>query len=147
MFAISVRGLRKSYGDQVVLDGIDLDVRRGTRVRTARPERRRQDDGRQHPQHAVRPDAGQVTVGDADLAENPDGVRRAIGVTGQFSAVDDLLTGEENLMLMADLHHLPRSTGRAQAAELLDRFELTGAGGEDPPPPTRAACAASSTWR
>jgi hypothetical protein len=75
----------------------------------------------------ITPDAGSATVAGANLAENPDGIRRAIGVTGQFSAVDDLLNGEENLMLMADLHHLLRTTGRARAAELLARFGLTDA--------------------
>ena len=58
---------------------------------------------------------------------DPDGVRGAIGVTGQFSAVDDLFTGSENLRLMADLHHLGRSDGRRRVAELLDRFDLVDA--------------------
>ena len=63
-----------------------------------------------------------------DPAKNPQAVRRAIGVTGQFSAVDGYLTGRENLMLMADLHLLPKDTGRRRAEELLERFELTEAG-------------------
>jgi ABC-2 type transport system ATP-binding protein len=62
-----------------------------------------------------------------DLAADPDAVRAAIGVTGQFSAVDNLLTGEENLLLMADLHHLGRDVGRRRAAALLDRFDLAEA--------------------
>ena len=72
-------------------------------------------------------DAGELRVAGHDVAGDPDAVRAAIGVTGQFSAVDNLLTGHENLMLMADLHHLPRAEGRRRAAELLDRFGLTEA--------------------
>ncbi len=109
MNAISARGLRKSYGDEVVLDGIDLDVRPGTVFAMLGPNGA----GKTTVVNILStPDAGSATVADADLAEDPDGIRRAIGVTGQFSAVDDLLNGEENLMLMADLHHLPRTTGR-----------------------------------
>ncbi|WP_037944859.1 ATP-binding cassette domain-containing protein, partial [Streptomyces sp. NRRL WC-3774] len=62
-----------------------------------------------------------------DLAADPQGVRAAIGVTGQFSAVDGLITGEENMLLMADLHHLSKGEGRRVAAELLERFDLTEA--------------------
>jgi hypothetical protein len=65
-------------------------------------------------------DAGRVRVAGHDLARDPDAIRAAIGVTGQFSAVDNLLTGDENLMLMADLHHLDRSEGRRRAADLLE---------------------------
>jgi ABC-2 type transport system ATP-binding protein len=73
--------------------------------------------------------AGEQAVAGGDLAgdADPDAVRAAIGVTGQFSAVDGLLTGEENLVLMADLHHLPRSEGRRRAHDLLERFDLAEA--------------------
>ena len=125
MNAITVRELRKSYGDKVVLAGIDLDVKAGSVFALLGPNGAGKTTIVNILSTLIRPDAGSATVAGADLAENPDGVRRAIGVTGQFSAVDDLLTGEENLMLMADLHHLPRSAGRAKAAELLARFELT----------------------
>ena len=73
-------------------------------------------------------DAGDVQVAGHDLAREPDAVRAAIGVTGQFSAVDNLLTGQENLLLMADLHHLARGDGRRLAARLLEQFDLTEAG-------------------
>ena len=122
--AISVAGLRKSYGGKLVLDGIDLDVREGHRLRAARTERRRQDDDGAHPVH---PDPGRRRRGQVaghDLRSDADGVRASIGVTGQFSAVDDLLTGEENLVLMADLHHLGREAGRDRVAELLEQFDL-----------------------
>ena len=68
-----------------------------------------------------------MRVGGHDVTRDPDAVRAVIGVTGQFSAVDNLLTGAENLILMADLHHLGRPEGRRRAAELLDRFDLAAA--------------------
>ena len=71
-------------------------------------------------------------------------MRARIGLTGQFAAVDGLLTGEENLRLMADLRHLGRADGRRRVAELLEQFDLVDAAGK-PPPPTRAACAGDST--
>jgi ABC-2 type transport system ATP-binding protein len=127
MNAISARGLRKSYGDKVVLDGIDMDVEQGSVFALLGPNGAGKTTIVNILSTLITPNTGSATVAGADLAENPDGIRRAIGVTGQFSAVDDLLTGEENLMLMADLHHLPRTTGRAKTAELLARFELTDA--------------------
>ena len=72
-------------------------------------------------------DGGQVQVAGHDVGREPDAVRAAIGVTGQFSAVDKFLTGEENLVLMADLRHLGRSDGRRRAAELLEQFDLADA--------------------
>ena len=126
--AIAANGLHKSYGDKVVLDGIDLAVPEGDLL-PARPERRRQDHRRQHPLHPHLPDpaSGEISVGGHDLAADPQAVRAAIGVTGQFSAVDGLITGEENMLLMADLHHLSRREGRRAAAELLERFDLVEA--------------------
>jgi len=71
-----------------------------------------------------------------------------IGVTGQYSATDKLLTGRENLMLMADLYHLGRGQGkRPRTEELLERFRPDHGGGASWPPPTPAACSASSTWQ
>ena len=75
------------------------------------------------------PDAGEVEVGGHDVRTDPEGVRAVIGVTGQFSAVDNLLTGQENLQLMADLNHLPRDEGRRRIADLLDRFDLVDVSG------------------
>ena len=127
MNAITARGLKKSYGDKVVLDGIDLDVKKGSVFALLGPNGAGKTTIVNILSTLITPDDGSAIIADADLAENPDGVRGAIGVTGQFSAVDDLLTGEENLMLMADLHHLPRKASRAKVAELLARFELTDA--------------------
>ncbi|EMD26827.1 daunorubicin resistance protein DrrA family ABC transporter ATP-binding protein [Amycolatopsis azurea] len=130
--AISATGLRKSYGDKVVLDGIDLHVPTGTVFSLLGPNGAGKTTTVNILSTLVGPDAGGATVAGADLATDPDGVRAAIGVTGQFSAVDNLLTGEENLFLMADLHHLPRRAGRKRAAELLERFELTDAAKKTP---------------
>ncbi|ETK32975.1 daunorubicin resistance protein DrrA family ABC transporter ATP-binding protein [Microbispora sp. ATCC PTA-5024] len=126
--AIAATGLRKSFGDQVVLDGLDLDVRRGTVFSLLGANGAGKTTTVKILSTLIRADAGDVYVAGYDLAREPDAVRAAIGVTGQFSAVDNLLTGEENLLLMAALHHLGRDEGRRRAAQLLDRFDLTEAG-------------------
>src|ERR1700748_1148814 len=102
--AIEVAGLGKSFGDHVVLDGIDLEVGEGTVFALLGPNGA----GKTTMVHIlstlIPADAGEVSVDGHDLRTDADGVRASIGVTGQFSAVDDLLSGEENLVLMADLH-------------------------------------------
>ena len=122
--AIHAQGLRKSYGTQVVLDGIDLDVPEGTVYALLGPNGA----GKTTTVHIlstlIAADGGQVEVAGHDVGRDPDGVRAAIGVTGQFSALDKFLTGEENLVLMADLRHLGKVEGRRRATELLDRFDL-----------------------
>src|SRR6266542_5475999 len=125
--AIRASTLRKSFGDQVVLDGIDLEVPEGTVFSLLGPNGAGKTTTVQILSTLIGADGGQVRVAGHDLAQDPDSVRAAIGVTGQFSAVDNLLTGEENLILMADLHHLGRREGRRRAAELLDRFDLVDA--------------------
>jgi ABC-2 type transport system ATP-binding protein len=119
--------LRKSFGDHVVLDGIDLDVAEGTIFALLGPNGA----GKTTIVHIlstlIHADSGEVRVAGHNLTREPAAVRAAIGVTGQFSAVDNLLTGEENLLLMADLHHLGRREGRQRVAELLDRFDLVDA--------------------
>ena len=124
---IETRGLRKSFGDHVVLDGIDLDVAEGTIFALLGPNGAGKTTTVQILSTLIRADGGEVRVAGHDVAREPDAVRAAIGVTGQFSAVDNLLTGEENLLLMADLHHLGRREGRQRAAALLDRFDLVDA--------------------
>jgi ABC-2 type transport system ATP-binding protein len=125
--AIATTGLRKSYGEHLVLDSVDLDVAEGTIFALLGPNGA----GKTTIVHIlstlIGPDAGVVRVAGHDAARDPDAVRAAIGVTGQFSAVDNLLTGEENLILMADLHHLGRAEGRRRASDLLDRFDLADA--------------------
>jgi ABC-2 type transport system ATP-binding protein len=125
--AIAVTGLQKSFGDKVVLDGFDLTVREGTIFALLGPNGA----GKTTTVHIlstlIPADGGEARVAGHDVAAEPDSVRSAIGVTGQFSAVDELLTGAENLLLMADLHHLGRAEGRRRAAALLDQFDLTDA--------------------
>jgi ABC-2 type transport system ATP-binding protein len=128
--AVVVRGLRKSFGRQVVLDGIDLDVAEGTVFALLGPNGSGKTTTVRILCTLLAADGGTARVAGHDPATEPDLVRAAIGVTGQFSAVDELLTGQENLTLMADLHHLGRAEGRRRAAGLLERFELTGAAGK-----------------
>ncbi|MER5184516.1 ATP-binding cassette domain-containing protein [Streptomyces sp. NPDC002896] len=127
--AIAANGLRKSYGDKTVLDGVDLTVPEGTIFSLLGPNGAGKTTAVKILSTLISPDpaSGQIRVGGHDLATDPQAVRAAIGVTGQFSAVDGLITGEENMLLMADLHHLSKLEGRRVAAELLERFDLVEA--------------------
>ncbi|MET9414529.1 ATP-binding cassette domain-containing protein [Streptomyces klenkii] len=125
--AIAAHGLRKSYGDKTVLDGIDLAVPEGTIFSLLGPNGAGKTTAVKILSTLIGADAGDLRVAGHDLATAPQAVRAAIGVTGQFSAVDGLITGEENMLLMADLHRLSRREGRRVAAELLERFDLTEA--------------------
>jgi ABC-2 type transport system ATP-binding protein len=125
--AIDVRGLRKSYGKKTVLDGIDLAVEKGTVTALLGPNGA----GKTTTVHIlstlVRPDGGTASVNGSDVVQDADGVRAAIGLTGQFSAVDGLLTGEENLLLMARLRHLGAKGSKKRVADLLEQFDLVEA--------------------
>ncbi|MBF6044284.1 ATP-binding cassette domain-containing protein [Streptomyces sp. NRRL B-1677] len=125
--AIAAHGLRKSYGDKTVLDGVDLAVPEGTVFSLLGPNGAGKTTAVKILSTLIGADAGDLRVAGHDLATAPQAVRAAIGVTGQFSAVDGLITGEENMLLMADLHHLSRREGRRVAAGLLERFDLTEA--------------------
>jgi ABC-2 type transport system ATP-binding protein len=115
--AIAATGLRKSFGDHVVLDGVDFDVAEGTIFALLGPNGAGKTTIVQILSTLIGADAGELSVAGYDLARDPDAVRAAIGVTGQFSAVDNLLTGQENLILMADLRHLGLAEGRRRAAD------------------------------
>jgi ABC-2 type transport system ATP-binding protein len=130
--AIAATGLRKSFGDTLALDGVDLEVAEGTIFALLGPNGAGKTTAVQILSSLISPDGGEVRVAGHDLAREPDAVRSAIGVTGQFSAVDNLLTGEENLLLMADLYHLDRREGRRRTADLLERFELVEAAKKTP---------------
>ena len=125
--AIEVHGLRKSYGKKVVLDDVDLTVAAGTVTALLGPNGA----GKTTTVHIlstlVRPDGGTASVNGFDVVRDPGDVRAAIGLTGQFSAVDKLLTGEENLLLMARLRHLGAKRSKARVAELLEQFDLVEA--------------------
>ncbi|WP_431773677.1 ATP-binding cassette domain-containing protein [Streptomyces cucumeris] len=127
--AIAANGLRKSYGDKTVLDGVDLAVPEGTIFSLLGPNGAGKTTAVKILSTLVSPDpaSGPIQVGGHDLATDPQSVRAAIGVTGQFSAVDGLITGEENMLLMADLHHLSQRERLRATAELLERFDLTEA--------------------
>jgi len=125
--AITTTGLRKSYGDKVVLDDVDLSIGEGEVFALLGPNGA----GKTTTVHIlstlIPADGGTATILGHDVRAEADAVRGLIGVTGQFSAVDNLLTGEENLLLMGRLLHLPTAIRRSRAAELLERFDLTAA--------------------
>ena len=125
--AIRATGLRKSFGDHVVLDGIDLDVADGTVFALLGPNGAGKTTMVRILSTLILADGGEARIAGHDVASEPDAVRAVIGVTGQFSAVDKLFTGEENLQLMADLRHLDKSEGRRRVDELLQRFDLVDA--------------------
>jgi ABC-2 type transport system ATP-binding protein len=125
--AIAANGLRKSYGDKTVLDGIDLHIPAGSVFALLGPNGAGKTTAVKILSTLITPDGGQARIAGHDLTTDPQAVRAAIGVTGQFSAVDGLITGEENMLLMADLHHLPKREGRRVTTELLERFDLTAA--------------------
>jgi len=125
--AITAVDVHKSFDDNVVLDGLELNVEPGTVFALLGPNGSGKTTTVNILATLLAADAGQVRVAGYDVAREADAVRDAIGVTGQFSAVDDLLTGRENLRLMADLHHLARPDAERRIAELLARFELADA--------------------
>ncbi|MBD1319721.1 ATP-binding cassette domain-containing protein [Gordonia hankookensis] len=125
--AIEARGLVKRYDDKLVLDGLDLTIPRGEVFALLGPNGSGKTTTVNILSTLIDADAGRVVVGGHDLADNPNGIRSIIGVTGQFAALDDLLTGRENLQLMADLNHLGRGPGRARVDALLVDFDLVDA--------------------
>ena len=125
--AIAVSGLRKAYGDKVVLDGIDLEVPSGTVFSLLGPNGAGKTTTVNVLTTLMKADGGSVRVAGHDVATEAKAVRAAIGVTGQFAAVDELLTGQENLQLMVDLSPVSAKDGRRIVADLLERFELVEA--------------------
>ncbi|MDO3703329.1 ATP-binding cassette domain-containing protein [Micromonospora sp. C28SCA-DRY-2] len=128
--AIEVSGLRKAFGDRVVLDGVDLRVEAGTIFSLLGPNGAGKTTTVNVLTTLVRADGGSVRVAGHDVATEARAVRSVIGVTGQFAAVDELLTGRENLQLMVDLGRVPARDGKRVVAELLERFELTESAGK-----------------
>ncbi|GAA1655798.1 ATP-binding cassette domain-containing protein [Catellatospora bangladeshensis] len=128
--AIVASELRKAYKDKVVLDGIDFEVRAGTVFSLLGPNGAGKTTTVNVLTTLMRADGGTVRVAGHDIATEAKAVRAAIGVTGQFAAVDELLTGQENLQLMADLNRAVTGNGERIVAELLERFELTAAAGK-----------------
>ena len=117
----------KSFGEHVVLDKVSLAVEEGTILALLGPNGAGKTTMVRILSTLIPADSGSMRIAGHDVVTNPDGVRAVIGVTGQFSAVDNLLTGAENLQLMADLRHLGREVGRRRVTELLEQFDLTDA--------------------
>jgi ABC-2 type transport system ATP-binding protein len=130
--AVSVNGLRKAYGRKIVLDNVDLTIAEGEVFALLGPNGAGKTTIVRILSTLIQGDAGKATVMGYDLRGQAGAVRRVIGVTGQFSAVDNLLTGEENLLLMGRLLHLPPAERRARASELLERFDLVEAARQTP---------------
>lgn len=122
--AIAASGLRKAFGDKVVLDGIDLDVREGTVFSLLGPNGAGKTTTVNVLTTLMKADSGTIRVAGHDVATETKAVRAAIGVTGQFAAVDELLTARENLQMMADLKRVGSAEGRRVITGLLERFEL-----------------------
>ena len=125
--AIEVTGLTKSYGDHTVLDGVDLNVPEGTVYALLGPNGAGKTTVVNILATLLTPGDGEVRVAGFDVRHEPAGVRAVIGVTGQFSAIDELLTGRENMRLMADLAHLDRASATATVTGMLERLDLVDA--------------------
>jgi ABC-2 type transport system ATP-binding protein len=130
--AVSVTGLRKAYGEKVVLDEVDLTIAAGEVFALLGPNGAGKTTIVRILSTLIAADAGTATVMGHDLRDEPGAVRGVIGVTGQFSAVDNLLTGEENLLLMGRLLHLPATERRTRTSQLLERFDLVEAARQTP---------------
>jgi ABC-2 type transport system ATP-binding protein len=130
--AVEVRGLRKAFGDKVVLDGVDLAIREGEVFALLGPNGAGKTTTVQILSTLISADDGTASIMGHDVHREAGAVRRLIGVTGQFSAVDNLLTGEENLLLMGRLLHVPRGELEARVAWLLARFDLVDAAKRTP---------------
>ena len=130
--AVSVTGLRKAYGDKVVLDDVDLTIGEGEVFALLGPNGAGKTTIVRILSTLIQADAGTATVMGYDLRDEAGAVRGVIGVTGQFTAVDNLLTGEENLLLMGRLLHLPATERRARTSQLLERFDLIEAARQTP---------------
>jgi ABC-2 type transport system ATP-binding protein len=126
-YTVSACGITKSFGGHLALDHVDLAIGTGSVFALLGPNGAGKTTMVRILATLVRPDAGTATVADHDLLADPAGVRRSISLTGQYAAVDDKLTGQENLEMMARLLHLPRRAVRARTSELLAVFGLEDA--------------------
>ncbi|HEY0280202.1 MAG TPA: ATP-binding cassette domain-containing protein [Solirubrobacterales bacterium] len=126
-YTVEASDIAKSFGEHRALDGVDLRIEAGSVFGLLGPNGAGKTTMVRVLATLTRPDSGSATVAGCDLLADPMGVKRAISLTGQFAAVDDVLTGRENLDLIARLRRLPGRAARARTAELLDTFDLTDA--------------------
>ena len=129
-YTVNAAGIVKSFGGRRVLDAVDLAVEQGAILALLGPNGAGKTTLVRILTTLTRPDAGTVTINGHDLRADPSAVRRSISLAGQYAAVDDMLTGQENLMMMARLLHLPRRAAQQRIAELLVSFSLTDAAGK-----------------
>jgi len=127
--AVQTEGLRKSFGSTKALDGLDLAVPEGTILGLLGPNGAGKTTAVRILTTLLIPDAGRAVVAGVDVLAQPTKARRLMGLTGQFAAVDDYLTGRENLIMFGRLYHLSRAEAKRRADELLERFDLTDAAG------------------
>ncbi|WP_280314273.1 ATP-binding cassette domain-containing protein [Nocardia abscessus] len=127
-FAVLAEGLEKRYGDKRALDGFDLTVRRGTVHGLLGPNGAGKTTAVRILSTLIRLDGGRASVAGLDVAHRPREVRARIGLTGQYAAVDEVLTGRQNLEMFGRLFHLGGRRAKQRATELLERFDLTEAG-------------------
>ncbi|MER6787863.1 ATP-binding cassette domain-containing protein [Streptomyces sp. NPDC000658] len=125
--AIYAEGLVKTFGDVKALDGVDLDVPQGTVLGLLGPNGAGKTTAVRCLTTLLRPDRGRAVVAGFDVLKRPDDVRRSIGLSGQFAAVDEYLTGRENLQMVGRLYQMRAGAAKARAAELLDQFDLADA--------------------
>src|SRR5687768_1951828 len=124
---IRASGLVKRFGTVTALDGLDLAVPEGTVLGLLGPNGAGKTTCIRILTTLLRPDAGRATVAGFDVERDPQSVRAVIGLAGQYAAVDEDLTGRENIEMVGRLYHLPKDRSREKAAELLDRFDLEDA--------------------
>ncbi|RSS38799.1 ATP-binding cassette domain-containing protein [Streptomyces sp. WAC08241] len=125
--AIHAEGLVKTFGDVRALDGVDLDVPEGTVLGLLGPNGAGKTTTVRVLTTLLRPDSGRAVVAGIDVLAHPNEVRRSIGLSGQFAAVDEYLTGRENLQMVGQLYQMKAKAAKARAGELLDRFHLAEA--------------------
>ncbi|HEY8984074.1 MAG TPA: ATP-binding cassette domain-containing protein [Streptomyces sp.] len=125
--AIYAEGLVKTFGDVKALDGVDLDVPEGTVLGLLGPNGAGKTTAVRCLTTLLRPDSGRAIVAGLDVLKQPNEVRRSIGLSGQFAAVDEYLTGRENLVMVGRLYQMSPRQAKDRAAELLDRFDLADA--------------------
>ena len=127
--AIAVEGLEKSYGTVRALCGVDFAAQTGSILGLLGPNGAGKTTAVRILATLLQPDAGTARVAGLDVVRDADALRAKIGLAGQYAAVDENLTGFENLEMVGQLYHLPRKEARARADELLERFDLAEAGG------------------